>query len=119
MKTTTSHKTTIAIYFIGIVGSFLIMIGLIWIMYYYTRPPGIDQARAAERRKNLAELTAQTKDQLDNYAVLNPVNGTLRVPIARAMELTVQELQNPAAYHSNLVARWEKSTKVPPPPNYE
>lgn len=119
MKPTNSHKTTVVIYFIGIVGSFLIMIGLIWIMYYYTRPPGVDQARAAERRKNLADLTAQTKEQLENYAFMNPVNGTIRVPIARAMELTVQEWQGSTNFHSNLVAHWQKSTNMPPPPNYE
>lgn len=116
---TAEPRTTVTMYFFGVIGTFLIMIGLVWIMYYYTRPPGVDTVRAAERRKNLADLTAQTKEILDNYGWMDQKKGIVRLPMTRAMELTVQEWQNPAVFHSNLLERLKTATNVPPPVSYE
>ena len=97
----------------------LIMLGLVWIMYHYTRPAPVDEARMAERRKNLAELNAQTKDVLEHYAWIDQTKGLVRLPVARAMELTAHEWQQPAAARSNLLWRLERVTPPPltPPTN--
>ncbi len=113
MNSTPVPKTSVLALAIAFIGTFLIVAGLIWIMYYFTQPPPVDQARAAERRKNLADLNAQTKEQLDNYGWIDQPKGIVRLPITRAMELTLQEWQNPAVAHSNLVVRVDKATAVP------
>ena len=110
-------KDSLTAYLIGILGSFLILAGLIWVMYHYTRPAPLTQARAEERRKNLADLQSANADALHNYAWQDQAKGIVRLPIARAVELTIQEYQNPVAARSNLAARAEKA--FPPPPQFE
>ena len=109
-----SRRTTVGFYLVGVLGTFFIMAGLIGVMYHYTQPPPLDESRYAERRKNLAEINAAAKEQLENYGWLDQTKGIVRVPVARAMELTVQEWHNPAQARSNLLARLEKAIAVPP-----
>ena len=89
---------------LGIAGVMLIMAGLIWVMFYFTLPEPVDQSRWAERKRNLSEINAQAKDQLDNYAWMDRDRGVVRLPIARAVDLTIREWENPAAGRSNLLA---------------
>jgi hypothetical protein len=95
-------------------GVFVVVAGLIGIMYHYTRPGPVDQARWVERTANLAELNAHNKDLLENYGWVNPSRGVVRLPVDRALELTVKEWQDPAAGRSNLLARMERA--LPPTP---
>ena len=115
MKPYRPPRTTVALYSVGVLGTFLIVAGLIGIMYYYTLPAPVDQARVKERLKNLADLNAQSKEQLEHYAYIDRAKGTVRLPIARAMELTSVEWQNPAAGRSNLLGRLDQALKQPPP----
>jgi hypothetical protein len=118
MSTRPVSPPTLTIYLIGVLGTFFIVAALIWIMYAFTQPPPVDEGRAAERRKNLSDMNAQSKEQLETYAWIDRSKGIVRLPIARAMELVVREWQNPAQGQSNLVARLPKATAVaPPPPN--
>ena len=98
----------------ALLGVLLIMAGLIAIMYYYTRPEPPDRARWAERKKAYDEIQAASLDALDNYALVDPTRGQVRLPIRRAMDLTAIEWQDPVSGRSNLLARLEKLT--PPPP---
>lgn len=109
-------------YVAALIGSFLIMAGLVWIMWHYTRPAPVAEDRAAVRRKALVELRAANADVLysGRYvwrvdANVSAANHIVRMPIDRAMELTLKLWQNPAAARSNLTARVEKATSVPPP----
>ena len=97
---------------ISVVGIFLIMSGLIALMYYYTQPPPEDHAHWTERKRNLTELNAQNRDLLENYGWMDKNRGVVRLPIGRAMELTVQEWRNPAAARSNLLARLQNVVPV-------
>lgn len=99
----------------AVLGIFLIMAGLIWLMYHYTQPLPPDQAHWAERKRNLAELNARDRDLLQNYAWLDEPRGLVRLPISRAMELTAKEWQNPAAARSNLLFRVEQAAPPPAP----
>lgn len=107
-------------YIFAVIGSFLIAAGLVWITWHYTRPEPVNAARAAERRKALTELRASNADVMHSQTYIwmpgiPPVNHIVRMPIDRAMELSIKLWQNPAAARSNLIARVEKATAVPPP----
>jgi hypothetical protein len=107
-------KSSVAIYAAGVIGSFLIVGLLVWAMYRFTQPLPIGQARSAERKKGLAEMRMVEAESLNHYGWVDQAKGIVRLPIDRALELTLQESQNPKAARSNLVARAEKAAAVPP-----
>jgi hypothetical protein len=109
----TSRSTVVGAYFIGVLGTFAIVAGLIFLMYSYTRPAPVDEQRIQERARNLSALTAQAREQLDNARWVDKARGVVRLPISRAMELTVQEWQNPVLGKSNMLVRLERA--LPPP----
>lgn len=108
----------IAAYSLAVVGAFLIVGGLVWIMYAYTRPEPLAEDRAAFRRKTLAEVKQADADALDTpvYVWEDQPKGIVRIPIKDAMALALRMWQDPAAARSNLVSRAEKEFYVPPPP---
>ncbi len=115
MNVNQTSRTSLAAYAIGIFGTFLIVAVLVWAMRHYTRSAPLGQARAGERKKALAELRmAEVEALKGDYTWLDKAKGIVRLPIARAMELTVQEYQNPAAARSNLVTRADKANVAPP-----
>ena len=67
------------------------------------------------RKKALADLRAAEASELDSYGWVDQAKGVVRLPIAEAMKLALRDWQNPAAARSNLIARVEKATAVPPP----
>ena len=93
----------------------LIFVALVLATKRYTQPaPPIDEARKAERAKALVELRAAEADALHNPGWIDQAKGVVRLPIAEAMTITEREWQNPAAARSNLIARVEKATALPP-----
>lgn len=109
------ERTTLP-YVIGILGSLLIVAGLVWVMHRYTQPAPLGEDRKALRAKNLAELQAADKEALNNTAWIDQSKGLVRLRIEDAMTLVERAWQNPPAARSNLIARVEKATFVPPPP---
>ena len=101
-------------YAIGIIGSFLIVGLLVWFMIEKTKPAPLAEDRAALRRKNLTELQAANADVLNNYAVIDPGKKLARLPIEEAKRIVLEEWKEPQAGRSNLIARVEKATAVPP-----
>jgi hypothetical protein len=100
-----------------VVGAFLIMAGLVWAMYHFTQPPPLGEDRAKERRDALRDLRAENENVLNNYAWQDQAKGIVRLPIAEAMKLMQAEWQNnPMTARSNLIAREEKASFVPPKP---
>ena len=95
-------------------GTFLIMAVLVLAMVQLTQPPATNSARVQERHKNLKDLQAANSDVLNNYAMEDPGKGIVRLPVDRAVELTLQEWKNPSAARSNLLERLAKKTYVPP-----
>ena len=103
-------------YLIAIVGCFLIVAGLGWAIYRYTQPAPLGEDRAAVRAKALMELRAAEAEALEHAAWIDQGKGLVRLRIDDAMNLVLREWQNPPAARSNLIARVEKATYVPPPP---
>ena len=121
MKPNEPKTSSLPAYVIGILGSFFILAGLVWAMRHYTRPAPVGQARVEERKKNLAELRAVEAEALNTYGWVDQGKGVVRLPVARAMEITLLEYQNPVAARSNRVARADKAAvpapKAPETPN--
>jgi len=113
---TSGDKAKLTAWSVGILGTFLIAAGLVWVMYRSTHPAPLGADRVQERHKNLAEIRAADAEALNNYAWADQGKGVVRLPIQRAMELTLQEWKNPASARSNLIARVEKATAPAPRP---
>ena len=101
-------------YAVGIFGTFLIVAMLVLAMRHYTRPAPVGANRVEERYKFLQDQRAADAKAINEYDWVDKDKGIVRLPIQRAVELTLQEWQNPAAARSNLISRVEKATAVPP-----
>jgi hypothetical protein len=108
--------TSVMAYSIAILGSFLIVAGLVWLLYSRTRPAPLNQARINERIQGLQEIRTTSAEALRSFAWQNQNHGVVRLPITNAMELLVREWQNPDAGRSNLLARIDRANPPPPPP---
>jgi hypothetical protein len=111
-----TSNSSARIYAIAIIGSFLIMAGLVSVMRYYTRQLEVGSARVTERRKAAADLSQSTSAELRNYGILDPAKGLVRLPVQHSMEVVLNEWKNPAAGRSNLLARLKQANPPPPPP---
>jgi hypothetical protein len=99
---------------VATLGACLIFVALVLATRRYTQPQPLGANRAAERAKALAELRAAEAEALNNAGWIDPTKGTVRLPIAVAMNLAEREWQNPEQARSNLIARVEKATELPP-----
>ncbi len=95
----------------------LAIAGVAWLALRNTQTPPPNQARVEQRLKLLTDLRGASEDVLQTYDWQNKEKGVVRVPIARAKELTAQEWKDPAAARSNLMARAAVALAVPPPPD--
>ena len=114
MTSEPARERTSLVYVLAVLGALLIVAALVWEMQRYTQPPPLGQDRVALRKKALAELRAQEANELSSYGWVDQAKGVVRLPIAEAMKLALSEWQNPAAARSNLIARVEKATALPP-----
>jgi hypothetical protein len=102
-------------YVLAVLGSFLIVAGLVWAMQHYTRPAPLTEDRAAVRAKALAELRAAETEALNTPGWVDPTKGIVRLRVEDAMKWVEQEWsRDPVAARSNLITRVEKATAVPP-----
>ena len=108
-------ERTILPYVLGILGSLLIVAWLVWVMHSYTQPAPLGEDRKAMRAKNLSELRGAEHEALTTTAWIDQPKGLVRLRIQDAMALVERAWQNPPAARSNLIARVEKATFVPPP----
>jgi hypothetical protein len=98
-------------YGFALLGSFLIVAGLVWAMQRYTQPPPLGEDRALVRARTLAELRAAETEALEHPGWVDQAKGLVRLPISDAMNLVEHAWgQNPVAARSNLIARVEAAT---------
>jgi hypothetical protein len=107
-------KARCVAYTVGILGSLLVVAWLVSLMNAKTNPGAIGADRAAERRKNLVEMQAANQDTLTSYAWENQGKGFVRLPVERAMEISLKEWKNPAEARANLLSRIDKLTAAAP-----
>lgn len=89
---------------------------LVAALKHYTSVPTVNQARAEERRKILADTRQKVREELDLPAWLDREKGLVRLPNAVAMSLAVQQWQDPAQARAELLKRADAAFFVPPPP---
>lgn len=89
---------------------------LIAALRHYARVPGINQTRAVERLKILAEARQKAQPELENAGYIDQGKGVVRLPNKVATALAVQLWQDPVKARSNLLERASKAFFVPPPP---
>jgi hypothetical protein len=99
---------------VAVIGACLIFALLVAETKKHTQPPPVDEGRAALRAKALAELHAADADLLNTAGWVDQPKGIVRLPIDEAMKLAEREWRNPAQARSNLIARVEKATALPP-----
>ncbi len=75
----------------GLVISFLLVVTL---MVVLNRPSSVDDALAEKRHKTLSEVQSWHEEILTTYGWVDRSAGVVRVPIERAMELTVEKLSD-------------------------
>lgn len=101
-------------YAVAVLGTFLLMYGMVRVVVRYTKPQDTRETRAVERRKNLADLRAANAEALNNYAWVDQGKGLVRVPVDRALELAEQKWKSPAEARADLIKRAEKAAAPPP-----
>jgi hypothetical protein len=111
-----SPLVAVLAYAVAILGTFLIVGGLVWAMRHYSQPPPLGEDRAVVRAKALAELRAAEAEALEHPGWVDPAKGIVRLPIDQAMKIIEREWgRDPAAGRSNLIEREEKANPPPPP----
>ena len=105
----------------------IVIVGLFFTMFLFTRGMYRENrterpnatARAAERIKARDQLRTNSAAALANGGMVDTNKGIVRIPIARAMQMTVDAYQNPDVARSNLVARAQKAAAPAPQPSFE
>ena len=78
--------------------------------------PDEDAARAAERSKAYQELEAENARKLQEYAWVDKEKGTVQIPIERAIELTITELNSKKPSPAGPIATPAPSPEASPSP---
>lgn len=73
---------------IGLALAGIMTAAMFWIGDYYRGP---QRSRSEAGRQTLQELQAAEQQDLQNYGWVNRSEGTVRIPVDRAMQLLVEE----------------------------
>jgi hypothetical protein len=79
--------------------------------------PEEDAARAAERAKALADLQKENAQKLGTYGWVDKAKGTVQIPIDRAMELAIAELNSKQPVPAGPIATPAPSPEAVPAPS--
>jgi len=109
----------LTVYGVVIAACFFAMFYMVRKAYREYNPQTINHARAVERAKVRKELTEKATSALNSPGWVDQAKGIVRLPIARAMQMTVEGYQNPEALRSNLVARADKAAAPAPVQSFE
>jgi hypothetical protein len=99
---------------VGFVIASLIFIVLVVVVKLSTCPPAIDADRASLISSTLYQLRTNEVASLSSPGWVDKNRGTVRLPIQTAIQLTVQEWQNPVAARADLIARAQKAAAPAP-----
>ncbi len=82
--------------FIGIASAVAVFLIVVLLQIVYHRMQETETTRKARAPEELAQLRAAQQAELTGYAWIDEGQGVVRIPVERAMELTVEELNRPA-----------------------
>lgn len=81
---------------LGIALVLMLTLALVMIFLYLpSRPRPVDAAIVEERLEKIETLNAAQHELVSTYAWLDDTHTQVRIPITRAMELTLKSLQTP------------------------
>ena len=87
-------KTNMLFTFLGSLGAILVFALILFVAYLPNRPAKVDADVIAKRQETADAARATSNGKLEGYAVVNAEAGAVRIPIAKAMELTVKSYQS-------------------------
>lgn len=79
--------------FIGAIGSILLFGMVLWIAYLPNRAEDPLQRTAEERLQILRNAREAAASKVDTLEVVDAENGVYKIPLSRAMEVTLKEYQ--------------------------
>ncbi|MFH1499330.1 MAG: hypothetical protein ABII82_16075 [Verrucomicrobiota bacterium] len=87
-------NTNFLVTLVAAIGGFAIFVIILIVAYLPGKPEPLPEgALSPEARKTaLADLRAKEKEALTTYGWVDQANGVVRLPVDRAVELTIQEL---------------------------
>jgi hypothetical protein len=92
-ENTQKNRVSLSVIITGLV-MILLFVGLaIFLVSQREKIPTVDEQIAEVRLKNLAELNAENQRSLTQYHWIDKNKGVVGIPIDRAMELVVAQLQ--------------------------
>lgn len=77
---------------LGYIGVMLIFILIVFFSYISNTPPPINEQTINDRLQTLRETRSVQQEAATAYGWVDKSNGIVRIPIERAMELTVRKL---------------------------
>lgn len=112
-STCCSEKTrTVLATFVGVIGTFLIVGALAWLVVRQDRP-AVDAAAAANRKAVREKLDQEASVELGKFAIDATKENLARISVERAMEVLVAEWgTDSAAGRAKLLERLEASKQV-------
>lgn len=96
MSDAPSSKSGFVTTLAAVVGGFAIFVLILVIAYLPRKPEPLPEGTLtpAERSARLADLRAKEHEAATTYGWVDQANGVVRLPIDRAVELTIQELNS-------------------------
>jgi|1185.fasta_scaffold1123021_2 hypothetical protein len=104
----------LTLYGIVILAAFFVMFLIVRGMYHEHPFQPINAERAQLRKKTRMELTAKATEALNTAGWVDQNKKIVRLPVARAIELTIEAYKRPEAARSNLIARVQKASAPAP-----
>ncbi len=94
MSDTTTSPKNFWVTLAAVIGGFAIFLLILFIAYLPQAPAPLPEGSKtpAERAALLAETRAKEKSLTTTYGWVDQANGVVRLPVDRAVELTIQEL---------------------------
>ena len=89
-------------YVLALLGAFVIVGALVWVMKGFTQQTALGEDRRLVRAKALAEVRAAELEALTTPGWIDQTKGVVRLPVTNAMALFLEEWKNPASGRSNL-----------------
>ena len=79
---------------VGIIGAILVFAAILFVAYLPSRPVPVDQVANQARQAKADEARAAGVAKLAGFEVIDAESGTVRIPIADAMDSTVATYKN-------------------------